>query len=338
MLTIRTADQKNDITRIVFDVTDKKEILFSLTSQALEISHMGPETAFKNQSQQIGAKQTQGHKTLFILKTPLQLHHSFWIPPSAQIPFYRYIIDLKKTTTPVFAAPPATTIPEKKKIIIDAGHGGRDPGTIGIGKTQEKDVTFAVAKRLAHKLNQTGRYHAILIRQSDTSITLADRLKKARSLKGDLFLSLHADSCDGPDTRGLSLYTLSAVASDKQAARLAKKENKADLIMGVDLQSELPEVAHILIDLTKRETMNLSTHMADCLLKKLRDRVFLLRKPHRFADFFILKSADLPSVLIELGYLSNPKEAALLVTTEHQENICMGIVEAIDDYFKPRHQ
>lgn len=174
----------------------------------------------------------------------------------------------------------------------------------------------------------------ILIRSKDQEMLLSSRLKATKKAAGDLFISLHADSCSDSSVRGLSLYTLSAVASDRQAARLALKENKADLIMGVKLESEIPEVVNILIDLTKREKKNLSSKFARHLLSKLRYRIFLLRKPHRFANFYILKVPGLPSVLIELGYLSHKKEARLLQSTRHLDNICSGIIEAIDTYFK----
>lgn len=333
---IRTADREEKTVRIVFDVSKKQDISYQIdqTSLIVTLPSVASNVPIQNQSRHIRLTKPQEDKIIFSVQgfRSLKASKAFWIPASDQTPLHRFVMDLKEETS--HSAPlTSKNHRPKKKIIIDAGHGGKDPGTIGIHKIYEKNVTLTVAKRLAKKLTATGRYTTVLLRSNDSSLTLAQRLRMARASKGDLFISLHADSCDGNDTRGLSIYTLSAVASDRQAERLAKKENKADLIMGIDLQAELPEVANILIDLTKRETMNLSTQFAQCLLGKLRDRVFLLRKPHRFADFFILKSADLPSVLIELGYLSNPKEALLLTNPNHQEVICEGIVEAIDSYF-----
>jgi N-acetylmuramoyl-L-alanine amidase len=220
-----------------------------------------------------------------------------------------------------------------KIIVIDAGHGGQDPGALGYRETHEKNVTLAVAKKLAKCLNESGTYKAILIREDDQFMSLGSRRKKARALRGDIFISLHADSHPRSDTRGLGVYTLSSVASDKEAERLAQKENKADLIMGVDLKDELPEVSNILIDLTKRETMNLSTRLAQHLVKNLGRYVFLLRNPHRFAAFGVLKSTDMPSILIELGYLSNKKDEELLLSESYQEKICHGILEGIEAYF-----
>lgn len=342
LLNIRTGEQSKEIVRIVFDFSEKFDVSHKISPKFLEITTNGSlasSALVKNQStiiEKIEKHPTSSTTTISVFfKKEVVLRRAFWIPPNQTHPFYRYVVDIKweKESQPTLPPPVAQPPIEKKKIIIDAGHGGRDPGTIGIKKIYEKNVTLAVAKRLAKKLNDTGQYTAILLRGTDQSMTIAQRLRNAHTAKGDLFISLHADSCNGNDTRGLSIYTLSAVASDQQAEKLAKKENKADLIIGVDLQSEIPEVVNILIDLTKRETMNLSIKFARCLINKLRDRVFLLRKPHRFADFFILKSADLPSILIELGYLSNPREALLLVDPNHQEIICTGIKEAIDSYF-----
>lgn len=342
LLNIRTGEQSKEVVRIVFDFSEKSDISLKLSPKLLEITTTAPlasSAVVKNQStmiEKIEKHPTSSTTTIAaFLKKDAAIQRAFWISPNQTHPFYRYVIDIQggKESPPPPSLPVTSPPREKKKIIIDAGHGGRDPGTIGIKKIYEKNVTLAVAKRLAKKLNETGRYTAILLRDTDQSMTIAQRLKNAHTAKGDLFISLHADSCNGHDTRGLSIYTLSAVASDQQAEKLAKKENKADLIIGVDLQSELPEVVNILIDLTKRETMNLSIKFARCLINKLRERVFLLRKPHRFADFFILKSADLPSILIELGYLSNPREALLLVDPNHQETICTGIKDAIDTYF-----
>lgn len=348
LVSIRTADRGEKTARVVFDLSEKPDISHETHAKSLTVritSPLSSSLTLKNQSSVIKAihKQSLPSEMVisFVLRKEFIIHSAFWIPPDQNNSFYRYVMDLQETQDKdLLLPPPPSPLSqppiEKKKIIIDAGHGGKDPGTTGIRKIYEKNITLAVAKRLAQKLTATGRYTTTLLRTTDVSMTLAQRLRNARAVKGDLFISLHADSCEGNDTRGLSVYTLSAVASDQQAEKLAKKENKADLIIGIDLQSELPEVANILIDLTKRETMNLSTKFAQCLMSKLRDRVFLLRKPHRFADFFILKSADLPSILIELGYLSNPKEAILLTNPTHQEVICEGILEAIDAYFKIR--
>ncbi len=338
LLGMRMADQDEKTVRIVLECPKKIKIQKSVNGNSLHIwaPKKSPNFSMRNKTKTITSYTHDDSNTvrLHFATTP-SIKKDFWILPGKKYPFFRYVIDIflnhplvKKVQIP--KSPPI----RKKRILIDAGHGGRDPGTIGVGKVYEKNVTLKAACLLAKKLKETGRYVPILIRPKDQSMLLSSRLKATKKAAGDLFISLHADSCSDSSVRGLSLYTLSAVASDRQAARLALKENKADLIMGVKLESEIPEVANILIDLTKREKKNLSSKFAQHLLSKLRYRIFLLRKPHRFANFYILKVPGLPSVLIELGYLSHKKEARLLQSTRHLDNICSGIIEAIDTYFK----
>jgi len=220
-----------------------------------------------------------------------------------------------------------------KIIVIDPGHGGADPGAIGYSKTREKDVTLEVAKELREILNQDKKYKVILTRDRDKFTSLTERVHKTRNSQGDLFISLHADSHAKQESRGLSIYTLSKVASDQEAARLAAKENKADMLLGVNLDSESPEVAGILIDLIKRETMNLSAKFAHRLEEKLRPRTRFLDNVRRSANFAVLRTPDIPGVLIELGYISNKDEEKLLRSKLHQKKIAVGIKEAIESYF-----
>ncbi len=340
LLGIRLGEQP-DYTRIVFDFREKIS-LKTLESPLLKVTFSAEKADSFKQSQkaglieQIDSQSFSSGQIDVTFKSPysLKILKEFWIPPCSQTPYYRYVIDVKKGS-PKTAIPSASPLPSPKIkiILIDAGHGGQDPGALGYRDTHEKNVTLAVAKKLAKYLNGSGAYKAILIREDDRFMSLLSRRKKARALRGDVFISLHADSHPRSDTRGLGVYTLSSVASDKEAERLAQKENKADLIMGVDLKDELPEVSNILIDLTKRETMNLSTKLAQHLVRKLGRYVFLLRNPHRFAAFGVLKSTDLPSILIELGYLSNKKDEELLLSDAYQEKICHGILEGIEAYF-----
>ena len=224
--------------------------------------------------------------------------------------------------------------PSKPVIAIDAGHGGADPGAIGAGGTYEKTITLAAARELKARLEASGRYKVVLTRDSDIFLRLRDRVLAARKAGADLFISLHADSIASPDIRGLSVYTLSERASDKEAAALAVRENKADLIAGVDLTGvEAPEVVNILIDLAQRETMNLSAHYASMLVEGLGEEVTLLRETHRFAGFAVLKAPDVPSVLIELGYLSNPTEERLLRDRRYRARLIAAIARATDRFF-----
>ncbi|WP_162913339.1 N-acetylmuramoyl-L-alanine amidase [Rhodospirillaceae bacterium SYSU D60014] len=226
-------------------------------------------------------------------------------------------------------SPPST----KPVIVIDAGHGGVDPGAIGTRGTTEKSITLAMAKELRRQLEETGRYKVVLTRDTDIFIRLRDRIAIARAAHGDLFVSLHADSHESSEPRGASVYTLSETASDAEAAALAAKENKADLIAGVDLSAENNIVTNILIDLAQRETKNLSAHFAAMLIDELGRDVRLLRNTHRFAGFAVLKAPDIASVLVETGYLSNPKDEALLRSADHRAKLCEALLRSIDSFF-----
>jgi len=223
--------------------------------------------------------------------------------------------------------------PGKRIIILDPGHGGVDPGATGKSGRFEKAITLAMAKELKKKFEATGRYRVVLTRNRDIFIRLRDRLAKARQANGDIFISLHADSIKNRRIRGLSVYTLSETASDKEAAALAQSENKSDLIAGIDLTYETPEVTNILIDLAQRETMNLSAHFANLLITDFRRQVKVLHKTHRFAGFAVLKAPDIPSVLVELGYLSNAGEERLLRDPKYRGKLGEALVMAVDKFF-----
>ncbi len=243
-----------------------------------------------------------------------------------------------QTSVPAAKAvkPPSPRVPARHIVVIDPGHGGVDPGATGAHGTYEKDVTLAVARELRRQLEATGRHRAYLTRDGDEFVRLRDRIAKARARKAELFVSIHADSIGNTRTTGASIYTLSETASDSEAAALASRENRADIIAGVDLSHENPEVASILIDLAQRETMNLSAILAGLLVDELGRQIPLLpAKPHRFAGFAVLKAPDVPSVLIELGYLSNPEEERRLARPQGRARVAAGIVHAIDRYFSP---
>ena len=222
----------------------------------------------------------------------------------------------------------------KPLIVIDAGHGGADPGAIGSNKLREKDITLSAAKVLKKKLEATGRYRAALTRSSDKYIKLYRRVSIARDKEADLFISLHADSIGQSNVRGASIYTLSNTASDKQTAKLAARENQADLIAGVDLSHEDKDVANILIDLAMRDTMNQSKFFANTVVKNMDKKgVRTLTRPHRYAGFAVLKAPDIPSVLVEMGFMTNSKEARLLATGNYQEKIADSLIYSLDTYF-----
>ncbi len=227
----------------------------------------------------------------------------------------------------------AKRVDGKPLIVIDGGHGGQDNGTSGFSGSHEKDLTLHMAEVLKGALQKNGRYRVMLTRTDDTYLLLGERVKRAREAKGNLFISIHADSSPVASAHGLSVYTISEKASDKQSAALAEKENKADIIGGMDLSDTSKDVADILIDLTQRETRAKSCKFAELLVKHFRHDVSLLNHTHRSAGFAVLKAPDIPSVLIEVGFLSNPREEKLLKSASYQEKFLHGVASAVDGYF-----
>jgi len=222
---------------------------------------------------------------------------------------------------------------ERYTVVVDPGHGGVDPGTIGHSGIYEKHVTLAMGRAIRTALEKTGRYKVKLTRDRDIFIRLRDRIRLAREANADLFISIHADSIKNRKISGPSVYTLSERASDKEAAQLADKENKADLIAGIDLTNENADVTGILIDLAQRETMNQSARFAGMLVGEMKKRTHVLRNTHRFAGFAVLKAPDVPSVLLELGFLSNPKDERALRDRRYRARMAAGVAKAVDAYF-----
>ncbi len=222
-----------------------------------------------------------------------------------------------------------------KTVVIDAGHGGVDPGAIATNGVYEKNITLGVARELKDMLQASGRYNVKMTRDSDVFVILQDRVKIARRARGDLFVSLHADTISRPAVQGASVYSLSDKASDAEAARLAERENQVDaLVGGVNLGTQDKDVADILLDLVVRDNMNQSKILADTVVQGLRrGGVQTLDGSHRFAGFAVLKAPDIPSILVEMGYLSNPSEAERLNTVEHRQRIARAVMNAIDIYF-----
>lgn len=228
----------------------------------------------------------------------------------------------------------ANTKFKKPLIVIDPGHGGQDPGALGPNKIYEKTVVLALGKELKSQLLASGRYNVKLTRESDFYIRLKDRIKFAREHQADLFISLHADSIHKSDVRGTSVYTLSRKASDAQTAKLAERENQADMIAGVDFEIEDEQVAFILGDFLMNDTQNQSKFFANTLVTKLqKNKVRTLNNPHRYAGFAVLKAPDTPSVLIESGFMSNKQEARLLNRADYRKELAKAIKDGIDAYF-----
>ncbi len=223
--------------------------------------------------------------------------------------------------------------PRPHLVILDPGHGGVDPGAIGVSGVYEKDITLATAREVARQLEATKRYRVKLTRNDDEFVPLPDRVAHARAAGGDLFLSIHADAVPDKHTRGASVFTLSEIASDREAAELAARENKADLIAGIDLSQHEPAVSNILLDLARRQTNNMSVRLARQLVTELRHDVRLLNNSHRSAGFAVLKAPDIPSALVELGCISNKEEDRLLRQEAYRRKVATGLVRSVNDYF-----
>ena len=282
------------------------------------------------------------------VQAPVRVKKAFLLDPREGHQ-YRLVLDLEQVTREAFlqdlraapkeapravpAPPVAPKVPDKRIVALDPGHGGVDPGARGRDGVYEKDITLATAKELKRQLEATGRYQVVLTRGRDVFLRLRERIAIARAAGAEVFISLHADTIADPHIRGLSVYTLSENASDQEAEALASKENKSDIIAGMDLNSESPEVANILIDLAQRETMNHSVNLAKFAVSELSHEVKLLNRSHRFAGFAVLKAPDVPSILVELGYLSHRKEDKLLQSPAYRKRLSKALVKAVDDYF-----
>ena len=284
------------------------------------------------------------------LKDPADVEKIFFLPPQSGYP-HRLVIDLtpvrrdvfltaittKGSPTPSYVpSTSATKImpkPSQRTIVIDAGHGGVDPGTIGSKGQQEKNIVLATAKAIKEKLESTGNFRVLLTRDTDVYIPHRQRFEYARDAGADLFITIHADAHANKKIRGATVYTLSEKASDDETAALARRENKSDLIAGIDLGGESSDVANILVDLAMRETMNYSARFAGYLVPELRKEVLLRKNSHRFAGFLMLKAPDVPSVLLEIGYLSNAEDAKRMTSKKGREKIATAVANAIEQYF-----
>ena len=219
-------------------------------------------------------------------------------------------------------------------VAIDAGHGGKDPGALGKRGTREKDITLKAAKMLAEELRKSAHITPILIRDSDRFYKLRTRIKRARDKQADIFVSLHADSAPNSKARGISVFSLSDTASDKEAAYLAKRENKADLIGGPDLDGEDPVAANALLRMFQRESMNESAKLATVILSNIKDLPGGDKRGHRFAGFAVLKSPDIPSILVEMGFLSNRQDEKNLRDASYLRGLSKRLARAISRYLE----
>ncbi|MFM8646387.1 MAG: N-acetylmuramoyl-L-alanine amidase, partial [Methylocystis sp.] len=232
------------------------------------------------------------------------------------------------------SAPPAPRPSGKAVIVIDPGHGGVDTGAIGKHGEQEKAIVFEFARVLQAKIEAEGLFHAVLTREEDIFLPLAERVRRARENNAALFLSIHADTLAAPHVEGATVYTLSARASDAEAARIAEQENLADQAAGLEGKAEAEEVDDILFELTRRETHAYSRDFSKTLISKWKDAGNLNKNPSRAAGFVVLKAHDVPSILLELGYLSSEKDLTRLTSPQWREQAAMKLAEAIKVFFQ----
>lgn len=284
---------------------------------------------------------------------PVAVHSAVALPPRDSH-LYRLVLDISPISKSQFdrtyvgppppepvaarsSAPPAVDgarrADGKHVVVIDPGHGGVDPGTTGVSGIYEKELTLAAAKELKRQLDASGRYQVVLTRDKDVFLPLQERVQIARNAHAELFISLHADSIASDSILGSSVYTLSEKASDAQAAALAANENKSDVIAGANLDGYSGEVADILIDLAQRETKNDSAKYAHDLVQELDKSGRVLEHGIRSAGFAVLKAPDVPSILLEMGYLSNPKEERELRNPAYRAKLMTAVKRAIDVYF-----
>jgi N-acetylmuramoyl-L-alanine amidase len=268
---------------------------------------------------------------------------------------YRLVVDTAIVTDQVFQAnmekqswqeasatatseQPPVMLPGSKAegpfvIAVDAGHGGIDNGARGgVTKTEEKHVTLAFARSLAEALNKLPGTRAILTREKDEFLSLSQRVQLARGEGANLLISIHADTLRQKDIRGATVYTISDKASDSLAASLAERENLSDQIAGISFVDEPAEVADILLDLTRRETQAFSINLAQSIVGTFKDEVLLINNPHRHAGFRVLTAPDVPSILLELGFMSNKDDEKLLVDPAWQKKVAGLVAKAVEEY------
>ncbi|MBT4710856.1 MAG: N-acetylmuramoyl-L-alanine amidase [Alphaproteobacteria bacterium] len=352
--------QQPDATRLVLDLSEPIEFsIFRLDrpyrlvidlppvgwalAPGIEASELGVVKGFR-----YGRLDSRTSRIVVDMTGPVEVASAFMLPPQGN-GNHRLVIDLRDIGREQFVAalapPPAPVQPTqpvaiidvrpqgKPVVAIDPGHGGIDPGTIGVTGVREKTVTLALAKELRQALEATGHFEVVLTRESDVFVPLRERVARARAAGAELFISLHADSVNASSVRGASVYTLSTEASGPEAAALAAKENQADVIGGMDLGQYTGDLAAILIDLAQQESMNVSASFAARLIPELASEARVLRNTHRFAGFAVLKAPDVPSVLVEMGYLSNRSDEQMLASANSRQPLVRAMTRAIDSHF-----
>lgn len=343
-------------------VVDLPEVDWKLPTSAGEKVSAGVISSYR-----FGLFQPGNSRLVIDIDRPVKLVKHVLIPPKAGHP-YRLVFDFQVVTPKEFqdsdrqfasagwvelpgraaidARPklppgglkPKGHGPEKRIVVLDPGHGGPDPGALSVSGLREKEITLKVARTVKAILEKTGRYTVYLTRNEDIYVPLRKRYQLAEEAGAALFISLHADSNKDARLRGASIYTLSEKSSDREAAALAAKENRSDAIAGIDLSNQSDAVASFLIELRQRQTMNESALFSEALITEVASNSRLLRNSHRFAGFAVLKSPDVPSVLIELGYLSNRQDEKLLRRGSYHRTIGSAILRATDAFFERKER
>lgn len=362
--------QHGDHTRFVLNVSEKVDVEVFTLADPYRIVVDFPEVGWRLdpaatpstglvKGYRFGLYRPGRSRMVIDLTGPAALENKFLLPPEGA-KRYRLVLDLVPTARtnylktagwpkdgegasppaedPAIAPAEAKPANAKRVIVLDAGHGGVDPGATGVDGTFEKDLVLSLAKEVRKALENTGRYTVVMTRDSDIFLSLKARVAVGRRNKADLFVSLHADSAPGSVARGASVYTLSEKASDKEAEALARAENQSDIIAGVDLTNESDIVTSILIDLAQRETKNNAVKFAQALVPELQRVSNVTAKSHRFAGFRVLKAPDVPSVLIEVGYLSNELDESAMQSSRWRRDMAEAITKAIGRHFKPARQ
>jgi len=355
-------------TRFVIDLTQKVDVAAFTLADPYRVVIDLPQVTFKLPAKEgehgrglvkafrYGLIMQGGSRIVLDTKGPVRVEKAFALGPTAGQPA-RLVIDLSATdrdsflrnitmqdrslrpsTAKAISAPPEVAGDARPLIVVDPGHGGIDSGTKSGSGQDEKDVVLAFGQMLRDKLEKTGKYRVAMTRSDDTFIPLDERVRFARANKASLFISIHADSIPRSEgqAEGASVYTLSAHASDAEAARLAEVENKSDVIAGVDLSSEPNDVANILIDLAQRETKAFSLQFARDLVGEFKATTRLHMHPLKSAGFIVLKAPDVPSVLVELGYMSTKDDLVHLMSADWRARTADSLVHAVDAFFAPR--
>ncbi len=327
-------------------VLDTPQVTFQLPPHAGE-SGRGLIQAFR-----FGLVMPGGSRMVFDLTKPVRVDKAFVMDAAPGVPA-RLVLELVATdresflrnmaseekyarseATPATAPPPLSSDP-RPLVVLDPGHGGIDTGTRAPNGECEKDIVLDFAKRLRERIEKTGKYRVLMTRTDDTFVPLADRVRIARQAGAALFVSIHADFLPRKegDAEGATVYTLSDTPSDPQAARVAEEENQADVIAGVNLKDEPDDVAGILLDLAQRETKTFSVQFAHKLVADLKTVTRLNKDPVRSAGFRVLRAPDVPSVLIELGYVSNKRDLQSLDSDGWRDRTADSIASAVNGYF-----